>query len=404
MGNYRCPNCGSANVGTTTEYKAKKALAMAGDFVVGFGAARLFGAEAAQNLLSETGAVSDNIEIAKELECKSCGFTWEEGTERLTSNQNMQKAYESQDAETETETEAEADYQGLVLDAAYQVLNNPSLDLRDNFSNLNEGYKKDILQLIMNCFESFQWPVSIINTFSIFKDISDYLENEIDYAKARLSNELFESFKMTVEDVFPIEGRGVVITGQIEDGVILIGDEVYLHDGTDSYNTTVVGIEMFQRIWLMAEYGDDVGLLLRGVSKDVIKKGMVVNKIKEIPNLPSTDTNHTMDATSTSTNKHNEKEYVESLKDCLAEGKINEHDRRVLDRLRKSLGISEDRAKALEASLSAQVTDEEKEYLDSVKDYLAEGEINERDRRMLERLRKSLDISEERAIELEAMV
>ena len=396
MKNYRCPNCGSANVGTTTEYKAKKALAMAGDFVVGYGAARLFGAETAQNLLSETGAVSDNIEIAKELECKSCGFTWEEGTERLTSNQNMQKAYEGQEAEV-------VDYQGLVLDAACQVLNPPPLDLGDNFSNLNEADKEQILKLIMNCFEFSLWPESVIKTFSTFMDISDYLENGIDYVKARLSKELFESFRMTVEDVFEIRGRGVVITGRIEDGVILVGDEVYLHDGTDSYNTIVLGVEMFRKILSMGEYGDNVGLLLRGISKDVIKKGMIVNKTKEIPNQPSTPTNQTKDATSTPTNKDSEKEYVESLKDCLAEGEINEHDRRVLDRLRKSLGISEERAKALEASLSAQVTDEEKEYLDSVKEYLAEGEINERDRRMLERLRKSLDISEERASELEAM-
>jgi len=392
MANYRCPRCGSSNVGTSTMHKAKKFAAYAGDFLMGYGAARYGGAEAVDALV-ENGGFSD-IEFAKELECKNCGFIWKEGTKRLDSNQNTKKAYESQELE-------DVDYQGLVLNAAYQVLNTTSLNLEDNFSNLNSADKEKILKLVMNV-----WSDSVIKTFSTFKDISDYLENEIYYLKYRLNKELFESFKMTVEDVFYIEGRGVVITGQIEDGVILFGDEVFLHDGTNSYNATVTGIEMFQKLWLMGEYGDNVGLLLGNISKEVIKKGMIVNKIKKISNqtsvIDSSITNHT-DSKVTQTNKDIEQEYIDSLKDCLTEDKINERDRRMLERLRKSLGISEERALELEVSLSAQVTDEEKEYLDSVKEYLAEHEINDRERRMLERLRKSLDISEKRATELEAM-
>ena len=71
--------------------------------------------------------------------------------------------------------------------------------------------------------------------------------------------------------------------------------------------------------------------------------------------------------------------------------------------MRNSLGITEKKAQELEASISTQISSNEKEYLESLKEYLAEGQITERDRRILDRLRKSLNISLERASKLEAM-
>lgn len=118
------------------------------------------------------------------------------------------------------------------------------------------------------------------------------------------------------------------------------------------------------------------------------------------------NSDNTMSHLSIGTQKNlssDEKEYLEAVEEYLEDGSISERDRRMLERLRKSLGISEERAVALEATLVPQLTYDEKDYLEAVKECLEGGGINDRDRRTLERLRKSLDITEERASELEAM-
>lgn len=104
-------------------------------------------------------------------------------------------------------------------------------------------------------------------------------------------------------------------------------------------------------------------------------------------------------------NDANEKEYLEEIKACLADdGTISDRERRILNRLRDSLGISEKRAKELEESLNKGVSDDEKEYLDALKDSLVDGVISDRERRLLDKLRNSLGISEDRAKELEISI
>lgn len=100
-----------------------------------------------------------------------------------------------------------------------------------------------------------------------------------------------------------------------------------------------------------------------------------------------------------------EKEYLEEVKACLEEdSEISPKERRLLNRLRERLGISEKRAEELEASLqSIQLTDDEKEYLEEYKACLEEGEISPKERRLLDRLRDKLGIPEERAKELETL-
>ena len=96
-----------------------------------------------------------------------------------------------------------------------------------------------------------------------------------------------------------------------------------------------------------------------------------------------------------------EQEYLEEIRACLDnDGEITSRERRLLDRLRKSLGITEARAKELEASVNS-MSDEEKEYQEELKACLEEGTISDRERRLLDRLRKSLGISEERAKAIE---
>jgi elongation factor Tu len=86
-------------------------------------------------------------------------------------------------------------------------------------------------------------------------------------------------FLMPVEDVFSITGRGTVATGRIETGVVHTGDEVELVGlGATSRKSVVTGVEMFRKILDDGEAGDNVGLLLRGVDKKEIKRGMVLAK------------------------------------------------------------------------------------------------------------------------------
>ena len=91
--------------------------------------------------------------------------------------------------------------------------------------------------------------------------------------------EVDKDFLMPVEDVFSITGRGTVATGRIETGVINTGDEVdIIGMGDEKLKSTITGVEMFRKILDRGEAGDNVGLLLRGVEKASIRRGMVIAK------------------------------------------------------------------------------------------------------------------------------
>ncbi|MDX9695694.1 MAG: elongation factor Tu [Bacteroidales bacterium] len=90
-------------------------------------------------------------------------------------------------------------------------------------------------------------------------------------------------FLMPVEDVFSITGRGTVATGRIETGVVNTGDELQIIGlGADKIKTVCTGVEMFRKILDTGEAGDNVGLLLRGIDKDQIRRGMVICKPNSI--------------------------------------------------------------------------------------------------------------------------
>ncbi len=89
-------------------------------------------------------------------------------------------------------------------------------------------------------------------------------------------------FLMAVEDVFTITGRGTVATGRIERGKVKVGESVEIVGIKDTRNTTVTGVEMFQKSLEEGLAGDNVGLLLRGIEKKDIERGMVVAKPKSI--------------------------------------------------------------------------------------------------------------------------
>ena len=85
-------------------------------------------------------------------------------------------------------------------------------------------------------------------------------------------------FLMAIEDVFSIKGRGTVVTGRIERGVITVGEEVDILGFADPQKTTVTGVEMFRKLLDRGEAGDNVGCLLRGIDKDQVERGQVLAK------------------------------------------------------------------------------------------------------------------------------
>ncbi|MBD0267688.1 elongation factor Tu [Pseudanabaena sp. FACHB-2040] len=104
------------------------------------------------------------------------------------------------------------------------------------------------------------------------------LMDEVDAYIPTPERDIDKPFLMAVEDVFSITGRGTVATGRIERGKVKVGDTVELVGIRDTRNTTVTGVEMFQKILDEGMAGDNVGLLLRGVQKADIERGMVLAK------------------------------------------------------------------------------------------------------------------------------
>ena len=90
--------------------------------------------------------------------------------------------------------------------------------------------------------------------------------------------EIDKDFLMPVEGVFTISGRGTVATGRIERGKVKVGEDIEIIGLRDTVKTTVTGVEMFHKTMENGQAGDNVGLLLRGVKKEDIERGMVLAK------------------------------------------------------------------------------------------------------------------------------
>jgi len=113
-----------------------------------------------------------------------------------------------------------------------------------------------------------QWTAKVEELMAAVDDYIPLPERAVD-----------KDFLMPVEDVFSITGRGTVATGRIERGVINSGDPVdIIGMGADNLKSTVTGVEMFRKILDRGEAGDNVGLLLRGIEKTEIRRGMIICK------------------------------------------------------------------------------------------------------------------------------
>jgi elongation factor Tu len=110
----------------------------------------------------------------------------------------------------------------------------------------------------------------------------DELMNAVDTAIPEPEREIDKPFLMAVEDVFSITGRGTVATGRIERGKVKVGETVQIVGIKDTRETTVTGVEMFRKLLDEGMAGDNVGLLLRGIQKEDIERGMVLVKPNSI--------------------------------------------------------------------------------------------------------------------------
>ena len=114
--------------------------------------------------------------------------------------------------------------------------------------------------------------------FSLMDNVDEYIPTP--------TRETEKTFLMAVEDVFSITGRGTVATGRVERGTVKVGDNIEIIGYVDTRTATVTGLEMFQKTLDESVAGDNVGVLLRGMQKDDIERGMVLAK-------PGTITPHT---------------------------------------------------------------------------------------------------------------
>jgi elongation factor Tu len=96
------------------------------------------------------------------------------------------------------------------------------------------------------------------------------------------AREMDKPFMMSIEDVFSIKGRGTVVTGRIERGVVTLNEQVDIVGIKDTNQTVVTGIEMFHKQLDQGQAGDNAGLLLRGIDRDEVERGMVLAKPKSI--------------------------------------------------------------------------------------------------------------------------
>ena len=106
----------------------------------------------------------------------------------------------------------------------------------------------------------------------------DELMDALDSYIPEPQRELDKPFLMPIEDIFSIEGRGTVVTGRVERGVVKVGDEVEIVGLKPTAKTAVTGVEMFRKLLDQGQAGDNIGTLLRGTKKEDVERGQVLAK------------------------------------------------------------------------------------------------------------------------------
>ncbi len=112
-----------------------------------------------------------------------------------------------------------------------------------------------------------EWSTKILELVDTIDEYFPLPERDID-----------KDFLMPIEDIFSIQGRGTVVTGRVERGVVKVGEEIEIVGIRETTKTVVTGVEMFRKLLDSGEAGDNIGVLLRGTKKDAVERGQVLAK------------------------------------------------------------------------------------------------------------------------------
>jgi elongation factor Tu len=124
-----------------------------------------------------------------------------------------------------------------------------------------------------SALKAMQGEDSELGTQSILK-LYDALDSYIPIPE----RDVDKPFLMPIEDIFSISGRGTVVTGRVERGIVKVGEEVEIVGIRPTLKTTVTGVEMFRKLLDQGQAGDNIGVLLRGTKKDEVERGQVLAK------------------------------------------------------------------------------------------------------------------------------
>ena len=113
---------------------------------------------------------------------------------------------------------------------------------------------------------------------TIGRDAIQELMNQVDAYIPQPDRPKDQPFLMPIEDVFSISGRGTVVTGRIERGIVNVGEEIEIVGLKETTKTTCTGVEMFRKLLDQGEAGDNVGVLLRGTKREEVERGQVLAK------------------------------------------------------------------------------------------------------------------------------
>lgn len=206
-----------------------------------------------------------------------------------------------------------------------------------------------------------------------------------------------------------IKGTGIVILDTLQADV-KVGEQVIVCTDDTEFDSVVEGITMSFKMLDHGETGNKAGLMLKGVTALNIRKGTKIYRKRETKRAENEDVEQCDEPTKQIIGEPKmltpeEEKYKEEILFCLEDNStITEDDRKYLERKRKKFGISEERANEIEQQTVPSLSGDEKEYLETYKELAASGVLSERAKRLLERERESLNISKERAAEIEKLV
>ena len=274
-------------------------------------------------------------------------------------------------------------------------LNEVKAAFQSLMANVSANYSASTDSTFNQTMET-EWEISV--QFKPLEEFSDYLSPQALKAQAEAhKGELL----METDYFFYMEGSGIVLHGTLQ-ADIKVGDEVIVCGKESEFDSKIEGILMFFLMLPEGKKNDQAGLCLSGATALNIQRGTKIYRKRETapasehkPQLPTPAVPQSLTP--------EEEKYKEEILFCLEDnGSISEEDRRYLERKRKKLGITETRALEIEQQTVPSLTDNEKEYLETYKELAANG-ITDRTRRLLEREREALDITKERATEIEQM-